>query len=115
LVKRKYINYELIKRKRVAFDTSKAKASNTYAGALKKEIKSEDWAQQALASKSAQPFASLKMCLREQMSNLSIRDLQSVTMVLKKALRVVMVVCDNRSAHCKIAKDVSQLKATAIS
>jgi hypothetical protein len=25
-----------------------------------------------------------------------------------------LVVCDNGSAHCKIAKDVSQLKATAI-
>jgi uncharacterized protein YacL len=41
LVKRNYINYALIKRKRVAFDTSKAKASSTYAGALGKEIKSE--------------------------------------------------------------------------
>ena len=28
LVKREYINYELIKRKRVALDTSKVKASN---------------------------------------------------------------------------------------
>jgi hypothetical protein len=26
-----------------------------------------------------------------------------------------LVVCDNGSAHCKIAKDVSQLKATSIS
>ena len=86
LVKRKYINYELIKWKRVLLDTSKAKASSTYVGALGKEIKFEVWSQPAFASKSAQPFASLNMCLREQISNLSIKDLQSVTMVLKKAL-----------------------------
>ena len=90
LVKRKYINYELIKRKRVLLDTSKAKASSTYAGALEKEIKSGLWSQPVFASKSTQPFASLKMCLSEQLSNLSIKDLQSVTMVLKKALGVVM-------------------------
>ena len=43
-VKREYIDYELIKRKRVALDTSKAKASSTYTGALEKEIKSGLWA-----------------------------------------------------------------------
>ena len=59
LVKREYINYELIKRKRVALDTLKAKASNTCAGALGKEIKSGLWSQPVFASKSVSPFASL--------------------------------------------------------
>ncbi len=39
-LKGNYINYELIKRKRVAFDISKVKTSSTYAGTLGKEIKS---------------------------------------------------------------------------
>ena len=85
-----YLNYELIKRKQVAFDTSKAKASSTYAGALGKEIKSGNCSQPDFANKSVQPFASLKICLREHISNPSIKDLQSDTMVLKKAIGVVM-------------------------
>jgi hypothetical protein len=75
-VEREYINYELIKQKRVTLDTSKAKASNTCTGALEKVIKSELWSQPVFASKSAQPFASLKMCLSKQLSNLSIKDLR---------------------------------------
>jgi hypothetical protein len=53
----KEIYYELIKRKRVAFETSKAKASSTCARALEKARKSEDWTQPVFASRSAQPFA----------------------------------------------------------
>jgi hypothetical protein len=40
----------------------------------------------ALASRSAQELASLKMCLIENYSNLSNKDLQSQTMTLKKIL-----------------------------
>ena len=46
------------------------------------------WAQLALARTSANPLASLKMCLRVKCSNLSIKHLQSPTTTLKKTLVV---------------------------
>ena len=112
LVKRKYINYELIKRKRVAFETSKANASSTCAGALEKERKSEDWTQPAFARTSTQPFASLNMCLREQSSNFSIMDLQSVTMALKKILGVVMELTSSTATKESIS--ISRLRIPKI-